>query len=340
MDESSGAGAAESRIRALQEFAARVVPGPQEGLTAKLDIYAAEVLQAFEKTGVDSLLLKGRGLANVLYGPGDRRGYSDIDLLVPPHQLRLAEETLTRLGYANADAARGIDDVGGVVHGQTWIRSIPESDDHPMVDLHRWFPGSAAPPAVAWEALILRQAWIDVGDRQAAVLDRPGQAMHLATHAAQHGPAFEKPVDELRLAIEMWPVKVWDAAAELALKIGALPAFAAGLRLVPRGVEIAAELRLPTTAELDWTIRQLGVRPRGTFHLQALGEAENLRHRLNILRRSLLPKRAWIVQQYSYAGGGPLRLSVAYVVHLVRTPAWAARAWRFRRRARAAARRR
>ena len=54
--------------------------------------------------------------------------------------------------------------------------------------------------------------------------------MHLATHAAQHGPAYPKHVDELALALERWPADVWDSAALLAQEIDATKAFAAGLR--------------------------------------------------------------------------------------------------------------
>src|SRR5205807_6783908 len=102
------------------------------------------------------------------------------------------------------------------------------------------------------------------------------------------------------------------------------------------GVE-AARLGLPATPELDWTIRHIATRPRGSFHLQALAAADGLGEAWRILRRSLLPRRAWIVHEHPWASSGTLRLLVAYVLHLVRARAWAARAWRFRQRARRAA---
>jgi hypothetical protein len=162
--------------------------------------------------------------------------------------------------------------------------------------------------------------------------------MHLAMHAAQHGPTFGKHVDELHLALERWPAEVWDAAAVLASEIAATAAFASGLRLVPRGAAEASRLQLPATDELDWTIRHLASRPRGTFHLRALAEARSLRDRLRIARRSLLPSRAWITHQHPWAHEGRLYVAAAYGLHLARAPVWAARAWRFRRRAGRAAR--
>lgn len=322
---------------ALRAFGARFAATPT-GLTRKLDDAATEVLAAFEEAGVEALLLKGRALTVLLYGAGEQRGYSDVDLLVASHDLAGAEGALRVLGYENAGVAQGIDDIGGVVHAETWIGITPGSTDQLMIDLHRWLPGARATPPTAWTALAARRTWIEIGGRRAPVLDQIGQAMHLAMHAAQHGPALQKHVDELTLALERWPANVWDSAALLAREIDATEAFAAGLRLLPEGAALAARLALPTTAELDWTIRHRPDRPRGTFHLQALAEATGVRERFRILRRSLLPNRVWIMNQHPWARPGGLRVIAAYGAHLARGPGWAARAWLFHRRARRAGR--
>ena len=314
---------------------ARHAPGHGDS-TAQVDAATAEVLAAFEAAGVDSLLLKGPALTALLYRTGEHRSYADTDLLVAPGKLDAAEKALATLGYTNASSLTGVDDVGGVVHGHTWIRTPSAGES--MIDLHHWLAGAAAPPAAAWDALAARRTWIEVGGRRAAVLDRPGQAMHLAMHAAQHGDAYERQLGELALALERWPADVWDSAAELAGEIGATPAFAAGLRLLPRGAAEARRLGLPSTAELDWKIRHRATRPRGTFHVEALAEADGLGERLRILRRALLPSRAWIMREHPWAREGGLRLIAAYAGQLARAPAWAARAWRFRRAARRAGR--
>jgi hypothetical protein len=327
----------EPRVDALGEFVARVGPGYHD-ITAPQDAAAAEVLAALDEAGVDAVLLKGRGLGALLYGAGEQRRYSDVDLLVAPHELDAAEGVLQRLSYANADTVRGIDDVGGVVHEQTWMRTTPDSAGQPVIDLHWSLPGARVAPALQWQALAARRARIDVGGRRAAVLDRAGQAMHLAMHAAQHGPGFQKNLDELALALERWPGDVWESAAALAQEIEATSTFAAGLRLLPQGGALASRLALPSTTELDWTIRHRHNRPRGTFHLQALAETESLGGRLRIVRRSLLPRQTWIEYQHPWARGGALRLAAGYGLHLMRAPFWGARALLFRRRAKRAAR--
>jgi hypothetical protein len=337
MEERQESQAVAARFDALRAFGARfAVTLPV--VIRKLDDAAAEVIAAFRAAGVEPLLLKGRALQVLLYSAGEHRGYFDVDLLVAPHRLAAAERALQELGYDNVSAAHGIDDVGGVVHAETWMRISSASDDPPMIDLHRWLPGARATPAKAWTALVAHRTSIDIGGRQAAVLDRPGQAMHLAMHAAQHGPALQKHVDELALGLERWPHDVWGSAAMLAAEIDATEAFAAGLRLLPEGAALAARFDLPSTAELDWTIRHRHDRPRGIFHVQALANATGPRERLLILRRSLLPSRVWITNQHPWAQAGGLRLIAAYGVHLARAPGWAARAWRFRGRARRAGR--
>jgi putative nucleotidyltransferase-like protein len=316
---------------ALRDFVERFrAPRPR----SELDAAAVELLDAFAAVDVNALLLKGPVLARVLYTAGEYRGYCDVDLLVSPADLPAARRVLVELGYADASKLLGVVDVGRVVHAETWFRRTGGV----MVDLHRWLPGCDAPPQVAWDALAPRRVFIEVEGRDAPVLDRAGLALHLALHATQRGPEDDKAIDDLERGLERWPPEVWREAAALARAVEALPAFAAGLRLLPAGAARARDLGLPPTGELDWTILHRATRPRGTFHLQALAEARSVRERVEVLRRSLLPTRRWIAWQYPGAGAGGARMLVAYARHLLRTPLWAVRAWRFRERARRAAR--
>lgn len=329
MEWQQGTRGAGGRSDALQRFLASV--GADRGaITAPSDAATAEVIGALTRAGVDALLLKGRGLTALLYHADEHRSFADVDLLVAPAVFDAAGAVLARLGYTYAGVNRGIDDVGGVVHARTWLSAPPRSSDRPAIDLHRWLPGARADPAVAWVSLVARRTWIELGGHQVAVLDRTGQAVHLATHAAQHGPAFRKHLDELELALARWPAGVWDSAARLTSEIDATEAFAAGLRLCRAGAAEAARLRLPATDELDWKIEHRAERPRGTFHLQALAEASGLRDRADVVRRSLVPPRAWIIHEHPWAEPGGLRVVAAYGLHLALAPAWAARAWRFR----------
>jgi Uncharacterised nucleotidyltransferase len=320
---------------ALEEFARR---SRDRAALSGLDAAAVEAFDAFDAAGVKAVLLKGPALARMLYSAREHRGYSDVDLLVAPPDVPAARRILADLGYANIADRLGIDDVAGVLKAETWV-GVGGTDPvgaGAMIDLHWQLPGSEASPEAAWEAVTRERGWVELDGRRVPTLAVAGLALHLATHAAQHGPRYEQPMEDLAKGLDRWSPEVWRAAARLAAEIGATEAFGAGLRLVPEGAALAAELRLPSTDGLEWSIANRAARPRGTFHLEAFRQARSLSERASVLRRSLLPRREWIAWQYHWARGTRVRMVAARGLHLLRAPVWAARAWHFRRRARRA----
>jgi hypothetical protein len=315
--------------RALEEYVAR---SRTIARRSRLDAAALEALDGLHTAGIDALLLKGPALARALYRPDEHRGYFDVDLLVAPADLGAAGAVLARLGYTNVSEKRGIDDLAGILHAQLWSRLDP-GFGNVSIDLHWRLAGCDVPPQTAWTALSANRAAVNLGGRSVATLGSPGLAFHLALHAAQHGPDDLQAVGDLDRGLSRLPPEVWKEAAQLAPELRATEAFAAGLRLLPAGVALADDLRLPWAEALLWQIAHRDARPRGTFHLQALTDAKSLRERALVVRRSLLPTRAWIVWEQSWAAPGGLRLVAAYALHIARAPVWVARAWRFRRQA-------
>src|SRR5256885_253004 len=57
----------------------------------------------FEVQQIPSILLKGRGLAELLYQDRTPRFYSDADLLIPATSVPRAEELLRSLGFVRID---------------------------------------------------------------------------------------------------------------------------------------------------------------------------------------------------------------------------------------------
>jgi hypothetical protein len=315
----------------LREFAARASnlrPLPV------LDRAAGEALTALDHAGVDALLLKGPVLAQRLYREDEHRSYLDIDLLVDPQQLERAHAVLRGLGYDNDKTNyAGVDDFLGVLHAESWV-SLTGCG----IDLHWRLAGCDAAPAAAWRLLHDRRQTITVGGHAVSALGDDALALHVATHAAQSGPDDAKAIGDLARALERWPMQRWCAAARLAAELSATEAFAAGLRLLAAGAALAAELGLPEDGELSWVIHHRPSRPRGTFHIRGLRDAPGWAARVAIVRRSLLPTRAWITDQTPWARRGAAWLLAAYALHLARAPSWALRAWRFDRRARRAGR--
>src|SRR3954452_15124637 len=180
------------RTRLLDEFVARLAPSAPEE-TERLDRAAAALFRALEAAGVDdALLLKGPALEQALYRPGERRSYVDVDVLVAPVDRAAARSALSQLGYFDAHEPLGIDDVGGVVHAETWLAGPGADYQGTMVELHLWLPGATADPQDAWDAVSGSRGWAEVDGLPVPCLDRPGLAMCLALHVAQHGPTYGK----------------------------------------------------------------------------------------------------------------------------------------------------
>ena len=299
--------------------------------TALLETALVEVVEACAAVNVEPLVLKGVALSRTLYRSDESRVFFDVDLLIAEEDLARVGQVLERLGYRNISELQGVDDVAEILHAQMWARLEPDFGNV-SIDLHWRLNGCEAPPQHVWQALSDRRESIEVAGISAHTLDRPGLALHLALHMAQHGRDDEKARADLMRGLERWPPETWGEARNLAAEVGAMDAFAAGLRLVPDGALLADQMGLPAAEALLWEIDHRGERPRGTFHMQAFSEARGVGAKLELLRLSLLPRRDWIIWQHPNAADSRVRLLAAYVLHLLRAPVWAARAWRFRRR--------
>lgn len=317
----------ESRRQAHEEFVRRAALVTRR---EQLDALAAEAFDAFRRAGIDAILLKGAALADALYRPGAPRGYFDIDVLVSPAQRISAGEVLSTLGYENFSEVRGIDDVSGVLHAELWLRRGFVGPL--MIDLHWRLDGCEAPAAAVWQALSRDRGQVEVAGTTVPTLGLAGLALSVGLHVAQHGPGDAKAVGDLRRALEHWPLEVWRQAASLAEEVGGDEAFAAGLRLVPAGARLADRLGLGSAERTLWDIANRDSRPRGTFHLEALAEARSAREKVDIVRRALLPSRAWLSWELRWATRSRAHLALAYLTHIARAPVWAVRALRYGRR--------
>jgi hypothetical protein len=206
---------------------------------------------------------------------------------------------------------RGIDDVGGSLHAEDFSAAV-DGLGNVAIDLHWRLHGLEAPPAHAWNVLSAHRTVGEVAGRDVRTLDRAGLALHLALHAAQHGPGDLKAIGDLERGLDRWPHGTWCQAARLAHQLRGTEAFAAGLALVPAGASLGRKLRLPHPDALLREIADRDSRPRGTFHLDAFTRAGSVGERLDVLRRSLLPPRAWIAWEYRWADGRRLRIAAAY----------------------------
>ncbi len=268
--------------------------------TLLVDRLTAELAEAFAQRGVPSILLKGPSFARWLYPDGAVRSYGDCDLLVPPDRISAAQAVLRELGFRDTSAP--------LAHPRLESHGWARNDD--SVDLHSTLIGIRASPQVVWDTLSAMIETQQVGGADVHVLTPPARALHVALHAAQHGPDERQPLEDLRRAIDLVPGDMWFEVAALAERLEATEAFATGLRLIPSGTAVASRLGLASAASTDATLRLEPVPLALAF--DHLASTPGLKARLAIVLRELFPTAAFMRWWSPLARRGPVGLLAAY----------------------------
>jgi hypothetical protein len=298
------------------------------GINLVLDATAAEVAIALRNEGVRAILLKGPPLVRWLYGNDSARSSVDVDLLVAPGQLSAAEAALVRLDFSRL--ATGTGETDRPRHASTWS---PHTGA-PCVDLHTTIVGIGHSAAHAWNLLSARTEHLEIGGGHIEVLAPPARAMHVVLHAAQHGVREPQPLQDLERALEALPEEIWREAAELAAQLEAIPAFAAGLSLVPAGRELLARLGLPAKGSVESVLRAASAPPLA-LGLEWLARAPSPGARVRFVVRKIIPPPSFMRIWSPLARRGRAGLAAAYVwrsVWLLLKAGPALRAWRRARR--------
>jgi hypothetical protein len=278
-------------------------------LSLAVDAVAAEVVGALSAAGVSPVLLKGAVLAHRLYDRGELRPYGDVDLLVAPRDVAVVERVLTSVGFRPREPhLAGWEPT----HASVW-----ERDGAVPIDLHTTLAGAAAEPALVWSAIGAgaRAHRLD-GGATALVPSDAALALVVALHAAMHGPDSPRPLEDLARALDRMPEAAWREAARLARDLGAMPAFAAGIRLAPSGQDLAHRLELPRHRGVEIAVAaRLG---RGTA---IRFQAARRRARVGMVVRGLVPPRAYMKAFLPLARRGTAGLLAAYAWRPLRVAA-------------------
>jgi hypothetical protein len=274
--------------------------------TMATDRVTAEVVEAFRSAGIRSILLKGPAVARWLYDEGAVRSYLDCDLLVAPQDFESAERIMVDLGFRR----EGLDTIPGdwPKHARAWYR-----DDGGNVDLHRTLFGAGVPDDELWGVLSPRTERISVGGSEVETLTEPGRALVLVLHAAKDGPRVAKVRHDLGHALERVEPTVWEQASRLAGLLDASRAFAAGLRLLPAGQEVARRLDLPSEVPMEAALRRKGGAPPLAVGMEWLAAEPGFRRKAGLVTRKVFPPPAFMRAWTPLARRGPLGLAAAYV---------------------------
>ena len=292
----------------------------------RVDAVTVEVVEALRGRDLEPILLKGPTLAHWL-GPDAARPYADCDLLVEQRCLEDAGAVLAGLGFARHMAGA---DVGDLWTHPAWMWS--RSGAH--VDLHHSLAGSEAAPDVLWTTLRDRTKTLRRGHTELAILEPRAAACVLALHAAQHGVAGSAPLRDLELALNRFERAIWDDAASIADQLAALPAFVAGLRLLPTGSALVSELELDADPTVEVALSSASA-PKQAFTLEQLARRPGMVAKAEFIRGRLMPPPEWMRAHYPLARRGKAGLVTAHAWRFLSAPARlvpATRAWRRARR--------
>jgi hypothetical protein len=257
------------------------------------DRLAAEVVTGFANEGIESILLKGRSFAALLY-PAGGRTYNDVDLLVRHRDIPAATTWLELHGFQ--DATAGFAPAERIEDATLFTR--PRDDGYfDSLDLHWSLHCLTVEPDLTWRVLSARCEDSEVGLAAVQVLDPGARAFHVALHAAHHGllgpERFNHGVrtgEDLRRAIATLPLETWQQAFAVATELDAVPAFAYGLRLTPDGNALAERLELPRNAPSVWSVPGSYLSTRGVRRLHRILDV-GWGERFRLVTRSVVPSR-------------------------------------------------
>lgn len=276
----------------------------ETAISLAVDRMSVEVICALSDAGIDAILLKGPAIVDRLYDPGEHRPYVDCDLLIPAAAEGAAAAVLGQLGFTPA-VGFGIPDPG-VADQHEWHRG----GDH--VDLHGSLSGVAAPADAVWPALSANARQLHVAGDPVRVLDSGALALLLALHAAADGPSATKPLEDLRRGLLRLGDAAWKEAARLGRTLDALPAFAAGLRLLPEGEERLARLGVDPDYDAAVALRAAAASPLARS-LERIRREPSVRGKLRRIVRGLLPTPTYMRRWMPLARRGVVGLLLAYL---------------------------
>lgn len=269
-------------------------PGLRKAARAlNCDRITAEVVTAMDAAGIPNVVLKGPSIARWLY-PSGGRTYGDTDLLVPASEFGRAETLLRSLGFVGT-----VEDFHPFEKGMGSLRverDFVRPPRHPLgpagaVDLHHNLPRFCCSDEVLWDALVAGHVEsMTVGGAVVRVLSRTAVALHVVTHAVQHGYSFHTEQDLERVVPALTPEE-WRVVAELAARLGADDLLGAGLRHRPPGAAVADHLGLPHPVPSDMRFWRESA-PDGAVAFREFWAAPSLSAKLGWIRWMLVPSPA------------------------------------------------
>ncbi|MGQ0669865.1 MAG: nucleotidyltransferase family protein [Actinomycetota bacterium] len=255
------------------------------------------VVDAFERAGVEVVVLKGSALAHSFYPEPGWRSFEDLDLLVPTRDWRRACGLLEQLGFHRdlPEPRPGFDERFGKAASHTDEAGF-------QVDLHRTLVLGAFGLWMNPDDLFDRTAEFALGGRRLRRLDDTATLLHACMHASLGAwPVLLLPLRDVAQVACRGRVD-WPAFGSLAERWKLRSVVRHALRTVRSelGVELPAEAATPMMIEPS--ARELRVlrsyassrRGRGGMTLSVIRCIPGFRERAFYVRALLLPDRQFL----------------------------------------------
>jgi hypothetical protein len=241
------------------------------------------------------VMLKGSTIAGWLYPDPVQRTYTDLDILISPESEPSVVRLLEGLGYRP------------LLDRATLQFSSPEeqplrNDLGVVIDLHTALQGVRLNPSMAWDILRQETVYWNWAGAWVPALAPHARAMHLALHLAQRGLEDTKAAKDLELGLDQLSAGTWSDAGQLAERLDALEAFAAGLTLLAKGEALASDLRLPQTESFEARMRANSASASAILLHRTLATPGWTR-RIRLVVAALFPSREWLRLYYPQEAG-------------------------------------
>ncbi len=280
-------------------------------LTLAADAAAAELVPALDAIGVPSLVLRGPAIAHWIYRDAPRY-YSDLDLLIPAAGQVRAATVLGELGFEDARAHLSSRELADLrLHGHLGSHATTWERGGMVVDLHVTLNHIRVGSTKVWAELCAGAVLLEVGGREVPVPGQAATALIVALHAAAHGSGYRRTLADLQQALDHVPRDVWSDAAEIAGRLRALGEFSAGLALLPEGLDLAREMELEGAASVETALRARNA-PLTAIGFERLWRTRGKRAKLGLIRREIVPPRAFMRVRFPVARRGRVGMAAAY----------------------------
>jgi hypothetical protein len=285
----------------------------------------AEVADALFFERIEAVLLRGSTLTEWLYGDASARTSLDVDLLISPGRLADAERCLRKIGFAP-----GVDLTPGTrpEHANTWRRRATSP-----VDLHWSLVGVTVNPDRVWR--VIRGSSHPSAEFAHLCVPTPAlRPLLVALHAGQHGAAHRRTVGDLERALDITDYGCWSRALGFAEQLKAVEMFGYGLRISPKGAQLADQLGISRSVAPRTALRTDAGRTPTATGFAWLHEGRGWRDRLHLVSHKVLPPADFMRDWLPLARTGRVGLGLAYAYRLFWLARWAPAGYAAWRRAR------